>query len=260
MPEQAHHGLESGHQAAGGMLNFDFSVRRAVVYVGLTIGKDDDLFAVQIAVENLLETFRAPAARGIFAIVCHASDEFADIAENRLKLLALRLCASSKHAAKLHTPTTARASGHKHGYAEGHDGENPKHDDKEGARRGFATIDVAKIVQEDHETDVLSLVPDGPDAHMHASGRQGGDGVPILKPVTAVGIGDAHARSDCPAAEVLRISGGGGSRQQVGIADRRSHDAFVAREIDQLLLKHLGVVIPGTREAFGNAHEDQLRA
>ena len=102
----AHHRFERGHQAAGGMLDFDAAVGRVLVDVGFAIRQNDNLLAVQMAVQGLLQPFRGPLSGSIFAIVGHAADQFAHVAENRLKLPAL--LASCRRAAGGAVPGSSR--------------------------------------------------------------------------------------------------------------------------------------------------------
>ena len=188
-------------------------------------------------------------------------DQLAHVAENGLKFPAL-LPSAAKQAAQFQAPVVARPFGHEHRHAKRHDGQDAKGNDQEGPRLGFPPFDVAQVVQQDREAQLLSLVRDGHHAHMHAAGGQGRDGAPLLEPApqSSARIGCADPGPDRPTAEFLRESRGAGSRLQVGIAGRRAHHAFVAREVHQLLLKILGVPVPGIGERLPRADQHQLGA
>ena len=68
-----HHRFERRDQAARRMLNFDPAVGRVLVDVRFAVGQDDDLLAMQMPVQRLLQAFRGPLAGCVFSIVRHAA-------------------------------------------------------------------------------------------------------------------------------------------------------------------------------------------
>ena len=119
----AHDGLEGSDQTARRMLHFDAAVVVAVVNVGLAVGQDDNLLALQVPVQSLFQAFRGPQPWISFSLAGHALDEFAHIAQKRLEFTAL-LAAFTQQALQFHCPIGARPSSHQQKDAEDHDGKD----------------------------------------------------------------------------------------------------------------------------------------
>ncbi len=253
----AHHGLERGHESARRVLNFHRSFAGVLMNVGFAVGEDDHLLAVKIPVEALLQALRGPLAGRIVAIVRHPADQFADVAENGLKLAAV-LAATAQQAAQFAAPVIARSLGRPDGHTERSKAENAEGDDQKSARLRFAAIDETEIVQENCKAEFLPLVGDRHDAHMHPAGGQRGDGAPFMEVGGAVGIQRSNPAAHRPTTELLGKPDGGSARFQIRIADRGAHHAFVARECGDLLLKLRGFAIPAVRQRFFDAHEHQI--
>ncbi len=207
----------------------------------------------RLPVQGVLQTFGSPLSGSVFAIVGHAADQFAHVAEDGLKFAALLLLAAatqqaaqlagSNRSAPVWRPTWGRQK-----RDEGQDAEG---DDQERARLGLAALDVAQIVQQNRETQLLARrIRDGHHAHVHAAGGKVGDRAPVLEVGDAVGIDRAHPDPDSPATELLGESGGGGARLEIGIASRRAHHALVTRKGCQLFLKLAGFAVPTLARDF----------
>jgi MFS family permease len=89
--------FKRGDEPACGMLDFDTAIGRVLVDVGFAVCKDHDLFSMHVPVQRLFQPFRGPLSRGVFPVVGHTANQFAHIAENRLKLAVL-LPIASQHA------------------------------------------------------------------------------------------------------------------------------------------------------------------
>ena len=149
-----HHGLERGHQPARGMLDFDPAVGCVLMDVGLAVRQNDDRLAMQVPVQGLLQAFRGPLSGSVFPIVGHAANQFPHVAQDGLKFPAL-LSSAAQQAAQFQAPVVARPFGHEHRHPKRHNGQDAEGDDQEGARLRFPPFDIAQIVQQDRETQLL---------------------------------------------------------------------------------------------------------
>ena len=176
----AHHRFERGNQAAGRMLDFDPAVGCVLMNVGFAVRKNDDFLSMQMPVQSLFQAFRRPLSGSVFPIIGHASDQFAHVAENGLKFPAL-LPATAQQAAQFQAPVVTRSFGHEHRDAKSHDGQNAKDHDQEGPRRSLPPFDIAQVMHQDRESQLLSLGRDRHRTHMNAAGGQRRDSAPLVE-------------------------------------------------------------------------------
>ena len=146
-----HHRLQRGDQSACRMLDLDAAVRRTLVYVRLAVGQDDDLFAVQVEVQCLLQALRGPLPGSVVPLVGHAANQLAYVAEYRLELPPL-LSPAPQHAAQFFAPAVARPFRHEHRHTERHHRKDAEGDQQKRLRLRLTAFDIAQIVQQYDES------------------------------------------------------------------------------------------------------------
>ena len=253
----AHDGLERGDQAAGGMPDFNFSLGRVFVDVGLAIGEDNDRFSVEVAVECLLEALGGPQAGRVFAFAGHARNQFAHVAQDGLKFAAL-FAGSMQQFADFKAPLVARAAGDQNRDAKGHDSEKAEDSQEEELRIGLAALDVAEVVDQNGEAELLSLLGNRHGADQNAAGGQHGDGAPLAQRLLAIVARFADARAHLRTTELIRHARGDRAGGEVDVTGGDCDDALVCSERHQLLAK-ICRVIPGICQGRLRSDKHQLR-
>ena len=120
--------------------------------VGLSVRKDDDFFPVQMLVQCRLQSRWRPLSGSIFLLSGHSSNQFPHIAQDGLKLSTL-LSPTAQQATQFERPVVTRPPGYKKRDAESCDGQDPKDDNQKRSRPVLAPLDVAEVLDHDHEAE-----------------------------------------------------------------------------------------------------------
>ena len=203
----AHDRLERGDQAARRVQHADAAVGGALVDVGLAVGDDDDLLALQVAAEGLLEPLRAsrrPPSPSASLLGDEPLDQLAHVAQDGLELRALAARPRSSRAARRSScartsraatsVTTAAASARK-----------PKASSRKRPGRRLPALDEAQVVDQHHEAQRLSPSSDRDGADVHARRRAASTRRPRVQAAAGESAVRTHVRPQSSARELARV-------------------------------------------------------
>ena len=229
----AHDRLERRHEAARRVDDGDAAIRGPLVDVGLPIRDDDDLLAMQIAVERLFEPLGSPVSAFPvgFLLGDDAVDQVANVAEDRLKLRSLR--AAPEETAELAAPPAPREARGDDGHGGRGDGEKREGQQQEPLSLRFAPLDEGEVVHQDHEPERLSPIEDRDRADVDVPAGQRDDALPEA-PAGRLRIGPGqHVRPERFASELARVILGLRQELEVGRARRGGHDSLVVGDLGE---------------------------
>jgi dihydrodipicolinate reductase-like protein len=119
----SHHGLQGRDEATRRVKHRDLALLRALVYVRLAVGDDDDLLAMQVAAERLFQALWCPGAAFLLGLllVDDPIDQIADVSKDRLELGPIRT--TPEKAPDLVAPVSPGEPGGHHRHARGGQGQ-----------------------------------------------------------------------------------------------------------------------------------------
>jgi len=226
-----HHRFQRRDQPAGRMHDFDPAIRPALMDVGFTVCEDDDLFALQVPVESLLQPCRSQLSGSIFLLAGHSPEQLTHIAEDRLELPAL-FSTAPQEPSQFKTPVRARPFDRQERNAECRDCEDSEDHNQKCPRSVLSPIDIGQILNQNSKSKLLSLPKDWHCTHLNPARRQRRNRIPFMELWLRIPWGSVPVANPGPDFEAIELRRKGRSCRsclEVGITGSHSHNALVAR-------------------------------